>query len=160
MGVEGESDAFLRPVGFLTYWLDFRIWGFWMPGYHLTQLALHVGTVAGVFTLLGARHNLDAWSHTSDLSECFLRAVTRELPSPPPDTQVVFSGIPETVRGVHLMRVSMTQPLWVAYDREDLRGYRQERLTEMPPGAVRFEWVGEDGGLIELRLHQIRQKNL
>jgi hypothetical protein len=108
-------------------------------------------TLTAALMLLGAWHNLGAWNHASDLSERLLGAVTGELPAPPPDTDFVFSGVPETVRGVYFLRVSMTQPLWVAYGREDLRGYRQEQLTETPPGAVHFEWLGEGARLIERR---------
>jgi tetratricopeptide (TPR) repeat protein len=31
------------PVTYSTLWAEWRIWGNWAPGYHLTSLALHIG---------------------------------------------------------------------------------------------------------------------
>ena len=33
--------GFYRPLPFVTLWLEFRTWGTWMPGFHLTNLLLH-----------------------------------------------------------------------------------------------------------------------
>jgi len=51
--VRGQSDGivyiFYRPLGFASLFLDFRLWHYWAPGYHLTNVALHLICVAGVF---------------------------------------------------------------------------------------------------------------
>jgi hypothetical protein len=51
LAVSGQSGAFLRPVGFASIFLDYRLYGSWPPGYHLTSLAIHLASVAGVYYL-------------------------------------------------------------------------------------------------------------
>lgn len=45
----GQLGAFVRPVGFATIFFDHRIYGAWAPGYHLTNLIIHLIAVAGVY---------------------------------------------------------------------------------------------------------------
>ena len=49
--VHGQQGAFLRPVGFASIFLDYRLYGAWPAGYHLTNLAIHLACVAGVYYL-------------------------------------------------------------------------------------------------------------
>ncbi len=49
---EGQAGVFLRPVGFATLFVDYRLWELWPPGYHLTSILLHLITTAGIFFLL------------------------------------------------------------------------------------------------------------
>jgi tetratricopeptide (TPR) repeat protein len=44
------------PLVFTSYWVEHRLWGLWAPGYHATNLALHlanVGLVAALTRALG-----------------------------------------------------------------------------------------------------------
>jgi hypothetical protein len=50
--VSGESGTFLRPIGYLSIFLDHSIWGTDPFGYHITNLALHFISVFGVFFLI------------------------------------------------------------------------------------------------------------
>ncbi len=49
---QGQAGVFLRPVGFATLFVDYRLWELWPPGYHLTSILLHLATTAGIFFLL------------------------------------------------------------------------------------------------------------
>jgi hypothetical protein len=49
--IHGQQGAFLRPVGFATIFIDHHVWGGWPNGYHMTNLAFHLTTVAGLFFL-------------------------------------------------------------------------------------------------------------
>src|SRR6185437_10951643 len=42
---------FFRPLGFASLFLDYRLFHYWPPGYHLVNLALHLVVVAGVYFL-------------------------------------------------------------------------------------------------------------
>jgi hypothetical protein len=50
---EGQAKTFFRPLGFATLFLDYRLWSEWPEGYHLSNLMLHLISVAGVFLLCG-----------------------------------------------------------------------------------------------------------
>ncbi len=50
--IHGQNETFLRPLGFLSLFLDYRLWHLWPAGYHLTNLAIHLGSLAGLFVLL------------------------------------------------------------------------------------------------------------
>ena len=62
---EGQSSMFLRPAGFVTLFLDHRIWGLEPFGYHLTNLLLHMMSVIGVYFLC---RNLGLDNETSAVS--------------------------------------------------------------------------------------------
>jgi hypothetical protein len=62
---EGQDTMFLRPAGFATLFLDHRIWGHEPFGYHLTNLMLHLISVAGVYFLC---RNLGLDNETSAVS--------------------------------------------------------------------------------------------
>ena len=47
----GEGGVFLRPLGFASLFLDYSLWGLWPPGYHLSNILLHLATTAGIFFL-------------------------------------------------------------------------------------------------------------
>ena len=47
----GQGHIFYRPVGFLSLFVDYRLWHSWAPGYHLTNLSLYLICVAAVFFL-------------------------------------------------------------------------------------------------------------
>jgi len=49
--IRGQQGAFLRPVGFASIFLDYRLYGYWPAGYHLTNLAIHLACVGGVYYL-------------------------------------------------------------------------------------------------------------
>ena len=42
---------FFRPLGFASLFLDYRVFHYWAPGYHLVNLALHLVVAAGVYFL-------------------------------------------------------------------------------------------------------------
>jgi hypothetical protein len=46
---DGLAYIFYRPVGFASLFLDFRLWHYWAPGYHLTNVSLHLLCIAAVF---------------------------------------------------------------------------------------------------------------
>jgi hypothetical protein len=46
---KGQVGTFYRPLGFVSLFLDFRLWHVWAPGYHLTNIALHLLCVAAIF---------------------------------------------------------------------------------------------------------------
>src|SRR5947207_1902391 len=45
----GQLGAFLRPVGFATIFIDYHLWQQWPVGYHLTNLTIHLATIAGLY---------------------------------------------------------------------------------------------------------------
>lgn len=47
----GQAGTFLRPLGFLSLYLDEQIWGNWPAGFHLTNLILHLAGIVGVYFL-------------------------------------------------------------------------------------------------------------
>jgi hypothetical protein len=62
---KGQDTMFLRPAGFATLFLDYRIWGHEPFGYHLTNLLLHLISVIGVYFLC---RNLGLDNETSAVS--------------------------------------------------------------------------------------------
>jgi len=42
---------FYRPLGFASLFLEYRIWHFWIPGYHVYGLLWHLLAIAGLFFL-------------------------------------------------------------------------------------------------------------
>jgi hypothetical protein len=46
---DGLAFIFYRPIGFASLFLDYRLWHSWTPGYHLTNITLHLLAIAGVF---------------------------------------------------------------------------------------------------------------
>ncbi|MDP7421277.1 MAG: hypothetical protein QGH40_05330, partial [bacterium] len=48
------SEYTYRPLGSFTYWFDAWIWGHRSFGYHVTNLILHLATVAALFGLVHA----------------------------------------------------------------------------------------------------------
>ena len=46
-----DYHLFFRPLGFASLFLDYRLFHYWAPGYHLLNLALHLVVVAGVYLL-------------------------------------------------------------------------------------------------------------
>lgn len=46
------AEQSYRPVVSLSYMLDYRLWGLWLPGYHLHNLILHILNVLLVFAIL------------------------------------------------------------------------------------------------------------
>jgi len=57
--LDGSTFIFYRPLGFLSLFLDYRLWHNWAAGYHLTNLLLHLLCVAGLYFLckqLGLRN--------------------------------------------------------------------------------------------------------
>jgi len=48
----GQVGAnFYRPLGFLSLFIDYQLWHTWAPGYHLTNLLVHLLCVAALFCL-------------------------------------------------------------------------------------------------------------
>lgn len=47
--VHGQYGTFIRPIGFSSLALDYRLWHVWAPGWHLTNLALHLATTAALY---------------------------------------------------------------------------------------------------------------
>lgn len=48
---EGQSNTFFRPLGFMSLFLDVKLWDMNPFGYHLTNLSLHVFSILGVYCL-------------------------------------------------------------------------------------------------------------
>jgi hypothetical protein len=51
LSLHGQLGTFLRPVGFASIFLEYRLWGGWPAGYHITNLAVFLATAAGVYYL-------------------------------------------------------------------------------------------------------------
>jgi hypothetical protein len=51
LSTRGQFGAFLRPVGFLSIFIDYRLFGESPVGYHVTNLAIHLLTAAGLYYL-------------------------------------------------------------------------------------------------------------
>lgn len=49
--VFGQAHTFLRPVGFMSLALDYRLFHLWAPGYHIVCVILHLCSVAGIYFL-------------------------------------------------------------------------------------------------------------
>jgi len=49
--VHGQRGAFLRPIGFASIFLDYRMYGFQPAGYHATNVLIHLACVAGAYFL-------------------------------------------------------------------------------------------------------------
>lgn len=47
------DTAYYRPLVTAAHSLDHALWGLWAPGYHVTNLALHLAFVAGVWLFAG-----------------------------------------------------------------------------------------------------------
>ncbi len=62
LSTRGQLGTFLRPVGFVTIFLDYHFWGYTAAGYHLTNLVIHLASVAGIFYL---SRNLEFGSETA-----------------------------------------------------------------------------------------------
>jgi hypothetical protein len=48
---DGVVYIFYRPVGYTSLFLDYRLWHNWAPGYHVTNILLHLLCIAGLFVL-------------------------------------------------------------------------------------------------------------
>jgi catechol 2,3-dioxygenase-like lactoylglutathione lyase family enzyme len=58
---DGITYIFYRPLGFFSLFLDYRLWHNWAPGYHLTNILLHLLCIAAVFFFckeLGLRNEI------------------------------------------------------------------------------------------------------
>ena len=51
MLVHGQAKTFMRPLGFASIFLDYRIWHQWAPGYHIVNLLFHLLCVSGIYFL-------------------------------------------------------------------------------------------------------------
>jgi hypothetical protein len=49
--VVGQAHTFLRPIGFLSLAIDYRLFHLWAPGYHIVSVLLHLSSLAGLFFL-------------------------------------------------------------------------------------------------------------
>ena len=47
-----QATTFFRPLGQLSLLLDYHLWHLWPAGYHLTNIALHLISVVGVYSLV------------------------------------------------------------------------------------------------------------
>ncbi len=101
----------------------------------------------------GVLHNLGAWRSTSGLAKDTLADITRIVPAPAPGTQFVFSGLPDSIRGVFFFRAGLTEGLRMVYNREDVSGVRDSDPAENQTSSdahptVRLLWKGEPGQLL------------
>jgi len=114
-----------------------------------------VFAVFAVVLNLGVLHNLAAWRSTAALAEDTLQHVMRLEPSPPSHSQLVFSNLPDTVRGVFFFRVGLSESLKMAYGRDDISAiHDSDPATEVPGSPqvqVRFLWKGEPEELLVKR---------
>src|SRR5262249_24703298 len=104
---------------------------------------------------LGVLHNLAAWRWTSQLLERTLDVVTRTEPLPAPQTQFVFSNLPDTVRGVFFF-TTLNESLQMAYSRQDINAVRDSDIEISPDTLnarpqIRLYWQGETSGLLVRR---------
>ena len=101
---------------------------------------------------LGLLHNLAAWRWTSQLVRRTLDVVTQTEPLPAPQTQFVFSNLPDTVRGVFFF-TTLSESLQMAYRRQDITAVRDSDI-EISPNTlnarpqIRLYWKGETSGLL------------
>jgi len=95
---------------------------------------------------IGVVHNIGAWRWTARLSEQVLADAQRLSPSPPPQTEFVFSGLPDTIRGVFFFHACLSDGLRLKYNREDISARRDSEFSAdgLTSGAqIRFSWNGE-----------------
>lgn len=48
---QGAFGAFFRPLGFVSFAVDYRLWHGWAPGWHLCDQSLHLAATASLFCL-------------------------------------------------------------------------------------------------------------
>ena len=101
---------------------------------------------------LGLLHNLAAWRWTSQLVRRTLDVVTQTEPLPAPQTQFVFSNLPDTVRGVFFF-TTLSESLQMAYRRQDITAVRDSDIQISPNTLnarpqIRLYWKGETSGLL------------
>ena len=46
---DGLAHIFYRPLGFASLFMDYQLWHNWAPGYHLTNILLHLLCIAAVY---------------------------------------------------------------------------------------------------------------
>ena len=104
---------------------------------------------------LGLWHNLSAWQWTSQLVKTTLEVVTRTEPLPAPQTQFVFSNLPDTVRGVFFF-TTLNESLQMAYSRQDISAVRDSDIATLPNTSkarpqIRLLWKGDESALLVRR---------
>ena len=82
-----------RPLVNLSYWLDYELWGFEPLGYHLTSLALHLGSV------LLEKYGIKPYISVEMDQERLFRKLKREHPS---IGALGIACIPELAMGMRL----------------------------------------------------------
>jgi hypothetical protein len=104
--------------------------------------------------LLSVLHNVAAWRSASRISMKFFSQLEQFDPSPAPNTEFVFSGMPHTIGGVFFFHRGLPEAINMSYGRDDLSAVREE---DLPPGLqsgttarhlVRFVWREDQGLLI------------
>jgi len=101
---------------------------------------------------LGVFHNIGAWRWTSRLSQQTLSDIRNLEPAPPPQTEFVIAGLPDTVRGVFLFHASLNESLRLAYNRDDISARRDsDRVMdhEDPQRQIHLLWRESSGSLVE-----------
>jgi hypothetical protein len=96
-----------------------------------------------VLFALGCLHNLAAWRWTSQLTRQVLAELKELDPEPEKGTHYVFHDLPEDVRGVYFLRAGLTDPIRIAYGRDDLSGGRVETLVPAERPVIHIGWQGE-----------------
>jgi hypothetical protein len=103
------------------------------------------GLIAALFVLV-ILHNGSAWRWTTDRARIFPNRLKELAPVPPPNTEFMFRGMPDTLRGVFFYREGLQEVIQMAYQRNDLFARREavEASSAIPiknVGSVLiFDW--------------------
>jgi len=124
-----------------------------IAGLEFPRLRTLTTTLLLLLMNLGLLHNLAAWRWTSNLGHDFLVELKSLDPSPPPNTQFVFSNLPDNVRGVYFFTVGLPEAIRMFYERDDIDAVRDSdlrspALTSSPASPqVHLKWLGQPGHL-------------
>jgi hypothetical protein len=114
--------------------------------------------ILGVLVLLvftaGFWHNLQAWRSASEEIAYFISQLKASEPDPPRDSVFIFTGLPDTHRGVFVFAVGIDSQVKFLYGRDDVKAERVSHPTvniEDAPCVLRFAWDEEKMSLRRAR---------
>ena len=93
--------------------------------------------------VFGLWHNLSAWRANSRITRQFLAALPRLEPSPPPNSELLITGMPIEVCGVRFFLIGLGPGAQLAYGRQDLWARRPyEPPLRRNHATIALRWTG------------------